>query len=113
MRIDGFNTSPSLDRATRPGTAVTPFRDVQREVEQRREQPASPSSTQGFETLPQARRVQGANASSDSLPARAQDLYKTAALNDRAAQALASYTSTARYGAEADSQEVLGLDLYA
>lgn len=113
MRIDGFTSSPTLDRGPRTGTAVTPFREVQREIEQRREQPAAPASSQGFESVAQPRRVQAANAGTDSLPARPQDLLRQNAASNRAAQALASYTSTASYGGEADAQEVLGLDLYA
>ncbi|MES2821172.1 MAG: hypothetical protein V4812_19525 [Pseudomonadota bacterium] len=112
MRIDGFTPTP-LDRGPRAGAAVTPFREVQREIEQRREQPAAPASSQGFESVAQTRRVQPGNGSSENLPARPQDLYQQAATNNRAAQALASYTNTAGYGAEADAQEVLGLDLFA
>ncbi|MGH8433830.1 MAG: hypothetical protein ACRERX_04985 [Pseudomonas sp.] len=113
MRIDGFTSSYSLDRSSRPGSAVTPFRDVQREEETRREQPSSPSRTQGLENTPQTRRVQASYASSDSLPARPQDLINHRAVSNRAAQALASYANTASYVGEADAPEVLGLDLYA
>ncbi|RJG10195.1 hypothetical protein D3879_19395 [Pseudomonas cavernicola] len=113
MRIDGFSSSYSLDRSSRPGSAVTPFREVQREEETRREQPALPSSTQGLENTPQARRVQASYASSDSLPARPQDLLNQRSVSNRAAQALASYATTASYVGEADAPEVLGLDLYA
>ncbi len=114
MRVDSFNTSYPLNRTPRPGGDVTPVREVSREQEERREQPASPSATQGFEQSPQARRVQAANASSDSLPARTQDLSGgSRQLSNRAAQALASYSSTASYAREQDAPEVLGLDLYA
>ncbi|MBW6062039.1 hypothetical protein KZ835_35105 [Pseudomonas aeruginosa] len=42
MRIDGLSSSSlPLERSARPGSAVTPYRDVQREVEARREQPAT------------------------------------------------------------------------
>ncbi|OTF28746.1 hypothetical protein B1R29_29110, partial [Pseudomonas aeruginosa] len=34
MRIDGLSSSSlPLERSARPGSAVTPYRDVQREVE--------------------------------------------------------------------------------
>jgi hypothetical protein len=116
MRIDGFASSYPLDRSPRPGTAVTPYREVQREAEQRREQPATPSSTQGFEQTPQMRRVQPANAgregSGERLPVRAQDFTEQRALSKQALQALASYSSTASFASEADASEVLGLDLY-
>jgi hypothetical protein len=113
MRIDSPTSFISLDRGTRAGTAVTPLRDVQRDIEQRREQPALPASTQGFDMTPQARRVQASNASSDSLPARQQEQLIPRGLTNRANQALASYGSTAGFAGQIDAQEVLGLDLYA
>ncbi|MBB1520020.1 hypothetical protein [Aquipseudomonas guryensis] len=116
MRIDGFTSSYSLDRTPRPGSAVTPLRESQREIEDRRE-PAvtpSPASSQGFEQTPQLRRVQPGTASSDSLPARSQDvLSQQRPLNAKANQALAAYGSTASFTSESDATEVLGLDLYA
>ena len=113
MRIDGFTSSYTLDRTPRPGSAVTPFREVQREEETRRDIPATPSTTQGIENTPQQRRVQASNASSDSLPARSQDVFIQRGVSNRAQQALASYASTASYSNEADATEVLGLDTYA
>ena len=114
MRIDGLSSSYSLDRSPRPGSAVTPLRESQREVEERREQPASPSATQGYEQLAQPRRVQAGNASSDSLPARYQDsVAQQRGLSAKASQALAAYGSTSAYTEERDASEVLGLDLYA
>jgi hypothetical protein len=113
MRIDGFTSSYSPDRSPRPGSAVTPFRETQREVEQRREQPSAPASTQGFEAVAQLRKVEASTASSDSLPSRVQDQLYQPPLNNRAAQALASYSTTASFASETDAQQVLGLDLYA
>lgn len=112
MRIDASIPSFAPDRGPRSGTAVTPFREAQREVEERREQPATPASSQGFEQTPQLRRVQATNASSDSLPAT-QDRGYQPALSNRAAQAIASYSSTAAFAQDAGAQEILGLDLYA
>eukprot|EP01031_Cornospumella_fuschlensis_P003793 gene3793-4736_t len=43
MRIDGFTSSISLDRSPRQGSANTAFREVQREVETRRDVPATPA----------------------------------------------------------------------
>ncbi len=114
MRIDGFTSSYTLDRTPRPGSAVTPFREVQREEETRRDVPATPSTTQGLESTPQQRRVQASNASSDSLPARSQDVFvQREGVSNRAQQALASYASTASYSNERDATEILGLDTYA
>jgi hypothetical protein len=113
MRIDGFTPSYLPDRSARAGAAVTPYREAQREIEARREQPASPASSQGLEQTPQVRKVDGGNASSDSLSARLQDQRYQPALNNRAAQALASYNATASFAVDADAQQVMGLDLYA
>ncbi|UTW08834.1 hypothetical protein [Pseudomonas benzenivorans] len=113
MRIDGSIAPYSPDRGPRSGTAVTPYRETQREVEARREQPAAPASSQGFEQLPQLRRVQAASGGSDNLSARAQEPDYRPTLSNRAAQALASYSSTAAFASESDAQQVLGLDLYA
>ena len=115
MRIDGYLPSYSPDRGPRSGTAVTPYREAQREVEAQREQPpAAPASSQGLEQTPQIRRVQASSSNIDSLPSRSQDLgYQQPSLSNRAAQALASYSTTAAYANDYDAQEVLGLDLYA
>lgn len=115
MRIDGLiSTSQAPERGSRTGTAVTPYRDVQRDVENRREQPAPTSASQGFEQQPQARRVEASGASSYSVPATLRDnLEYQRPLSSRAAQALASYTSTAGMAGQYEGQEVLGLDLYA
>ncbi|MCP8463496.1 hypothetical protein NK553_05990 [Pseudomonas sp. ZM23] len=116
MRIDGLiSTSQAPERGTRTGTAVTPYRDVQRDVEARREQPAPASATQGLESQPQARRVEASGASSYGVPANLRDasLEYQRPLSSRAAQALASYTSTAGMVGQYEGQEVLGLDLYA
>ncbi len=110
MRIDGYLPSYSPDRGPRSGTAVTPYRETQREVEVQREQPAAPAS---MEQAPQIRRVQASSSNTDSLPTRSQGLsYQQPTLSNRAAQALASYSTTAAYASEYDAQEVLGLDLY-
>lgn len=113
MRIDGPNSFTPLNRGSRAGDAVTPLREVQRDQEQRRELPALPASSQGFEATAQARRVQASNASSNNLPARLQDQPTQTGLTNRANQALASYGSTASFGSQSDAQQVLGLDLYA
>lgn len=114
MRIDSFNTSYPLNRNPRPGGDVTPIREVSRDQEERRDQPAPPSASQGFEQTPQQRRVQAAYASSDSLPARLQDVSGgPRQLSNHAAQALASYSNTASFAQDQGAAEVLGLDIYA
>lgn len=114
MRIDGFSSSYPLDRSPRPGSAVTPLRESQREVEQRREQPLPASASQGYEQIAEARRVQAGNAGSESLPARYQDpLAQQRGLSARASQALAAYGSAAGYTEDLGASQVLGLDLYA
>ncbi|AYC32025.1 hypothetical protein D3880_06355 [Pseudomonas cavernae] len=110
MRIDGFSSSYSLDRSPRSG-AVTPAREVQREVAERREQPAPSSGSQSFEPIAQARRA--GNPSHNSLPVPAPAVSYQRPLSNHAAQALASYGSTASYTSDVDALEVLGLDLYA
>src|SRR5262245_54487183 len=97
MRIDGFTSSYPLERSPRQGSAITPLREVQREDELRREPPAKPASTQGYEQTAQVRRVQAGNAPGDSLPVRPQDLMQQRAISNRAAQAIASYSNTARF----------------
>lgn len=92
---------------------MTPYREAQREIEERRERPALPASSQGFEQLPQPRRVQAASAGGDSPPVRPQNLGFQPTLSSRAAQAIASYSDTASFASESDAQQVLGLDLYA
>lgn len=114
MRIDGFtSSSSSTERSARPGSAVTPFRDAQREVEALGEQPATPASSQGLETVGQARKVDASNVSTDSLSSRLQEQLYQPQMNNRAAQALASYSATASFSNEADAQQIMGLDLYA
>lgn len=115
MRIDGniASYSPSPDRGPRSGTAVTPYREAIREEEVKREQPASTAGTQGFEQIPQIRRVQQSSASTDSYPVSTLDTTYQPAMSNRAAQAIASYSSTASFAYDQDAQEVLGLDLYA
>jgi hypothetical protein len=114
MRIDSFISSYTPERSARPGSAATPFREAQREVEARREQPALPAATQGIERVAQPRKVDANNAIVEGLSVRQPDdyLYQPP-LHNRAAQALASYTTTASFASDLDAHEVMGLDLYA
>lgn len=108
MRIDGFLPSLSPDRGPRSGTAVTPFREAQREIEASREQPAPRAASQGLELQPQMRRVEPALSNGPTS-----SHYAQPKLSSLAAQALASYGETASYRYDADVQQVLGIDLYA
>lgn len=122
MRIDGLSSySISPDTGSRSGTAVTPYRQAVREAEARREQPQPVSASQGLEQQAQTRKVEAGNAStassstSSNLPvAFGQGLSYQRPLSSRAAQALASYSSTASLSQAAnDEPEVVGVDLYA
>ncbi len=85
---------------------------MQREVEARRDQPAPTSASQGLDSQPQTRRVESSSASSYGVPATLRDIEYQRPLSSRAAQALASYTTTASLNM-AGAEDVLGLDLYA
>ena len=45
MRIDSFNAGYNPERSGRTGNALTPYPEVQRQVEQQRQQPVSPALT--------------------------------------------------------------------
>ncbi|MBO3274795.1 hypothetical protein [Pseudomonas schmalbachii] len=95
MRIDAAN-SLTLDRAPRPGRVVTPVREVQGEYQ------------------PVAREPRRAESGSYRLPVSLRDEFdQQRPLDNRAAQALASYASTASLSVDIDAPEVLGIDLYA
>lgn len=118
MRIDVNTSSYPLDRSARPGSAVTPFREVQRADELRREQAAPGSASQGFERVAQERRVEQGSLSSEAYQRLAErqqglnDVYERP-LTSKVALALASYGSTAGMTSDVDANEVLGLDLFA
>lgn len=119
MRIDANPSSHSIDRGARPGSAVTPFREVQRSDELRREQPSIGSASQGFERLAQARQVEQGGLAGEAYWQLAEqrqqhikDVYERP-LSNKVAQALASYSSTAGMAGNPDAHEVLGLDLFA
>ncbi|WP_028239932.1 hypothetical protein [Stutzerimonas azotifigens] len=120
MRIDGLSTSAyPLERPARPGSAVTPYRESQRAVEEQRQQPAADSTaaSQGFEREPYIRQPDpsqpGAELQNEYFPARFVQEPVERPLTSRAAQALASYSTTASLARDIDANEVLGLDLYA
>lgn len=119
MRIDANTSSYLIDRGARPGAAVTPFREIQRNDELRREQPAPSSASQGLERTAQERRVEQGSLAGEAYQRLAEqrqqdlkDVYERP-LSSKVAQALASYGSTASITANQDAHEVLGLDLFA
>jgi hypothetical protein len=117
MRIDGYTFPYTVDRPSRQGTAIAPYRDVSRGDGLRREDAASTAASQEFDSVAQPRQVEQAktaSASNNHSPpiVRYSESYERP-LTSRAAQALASYSTTASYASELDANEVLGLDLYA
>jgi len=116
MRIDGFNIY-TQDRPSRPSTAVTPYREVQREDEIS-EGADGISTSQGLEREAQTRQVPNGNSlqvyEEASLPQAAYTAQSyQQPMNSRAAQALASYGTTADMARSQDAEQILGLDLYA
>lgn len=118
MRVDGNTPSFPMDRGARVGTAATPFREVQRADELRREQASPSSASQGFERVAQPRQVEQGYLSAQDYQRMGERVQTSEdafgrPLTSRVAQALASYGSTAGMGVNPDASEVLGLDLFA
>lgn len=119
MRIDsGYSSSAyPLNRSSR---AVTPVREVARDEDARQNAIARENAGTAQPTVAPVRRVEAA-AATDSGDAGANGLVLSeregrfaSNLTARAQQALASYGSTAAFGAEPEgSSSVVGLDLYA
>lgn len=101
MRIDGYSSSyhPQLP-GPRPG-AGSPTPPAQA-VEPQRSAPQAANQAERYQQLA-AQRVAPAPDS----------LVQQRPLSAQAAQAIASYTTTASHGGDPDALEVLGLDLYA
>lgn len=112
MRIDGYSPVP-LDRPTRPGGAVAPYRDSQRAAELQREPIASDAVE--LPRTPPLRQVEPASRSGElqlSYASARHTQPNDPPLSSQAARALASYTATAMHR-DVDADEVVGLDLYA
>jgi len=119
MRIDsGFSSSAyPLNRSSR---AVTPVREVARDEDARQNVIARETAGAAQPNVAPVRRVEAA-AATDGGEAEANGLVLSERegrfsgnLTARAQQALASYGSTATFGAESEgSSSVVGLDLYA
>ncbi|MCU1719641.1 hypothetical protein [Pseudomonas sp. 5P_3.1_Bac2] len=112
MRIDGFASSYIPERGARSQAAVAPFREVQREVEARPEQPNQSTSGQDRGSLAPAVQSTASSASAAGYFARSPEQLYQAPLSNQVAQALASYSSTASFVTEGDANQVMGLDLY-
>lgn len=115
MRIDGYSTSSPLDRSARQGSAA-PARDLAREVLPSPQEAVEPASNERSLQLPPVERpASGAQSRNELFPSFAReplDLYQPA-LTNRAAQALASYNTTASLPVDLEPMQILGLDLYA
>ena len=115
MRLNGFvPSSYPLDRAAQRSSAPVPYRDSQKVLEQPGEAVAVPANPTYEHLAKHSGEAVGAvpAMSNDFLPARFEATMERP-LTNRAAHALASYSSTASFGGDIDAHEVLGLDLYA
>lgn len=119
MRIDsGYSSSAyPLNRSSR---AVTPVREVARDEDARQNAIAKEAAGNPQPNVAPVRRVEAAAATdtgrgdTNGLVLSEREGRFASQLTGRAQQALASYGSTAAFGAETDgSSSVVGLDLYA
>lgn len=119
MRIDsGYSSSAyPLNRSSR---AVTPVREVAKDEDARQNAIAREAAGNPRADVAPLRRVEAAaatdagNGNGNGLVLSEREGRFASQLTARAQQALASYGSTAAFGAEPDgSSSVVGLDLYA
>ncbi|WP_288435289.1 hypothetical protein [uncultured Pseudomonas sp.] len=119
MRIDSGYASSAypLNRSSR---AVTPVREVAKDEDARQNAIAREAAGNPRPDVAPLRRVEAAaatdagNGNGNSLVLSEREGRFASQLTARAQQALASYGSTAAFGAEPDgSSSVVGLDLYA
>lgn len=119
MRIDSGYASSAypLNRSSR---AVTPVREVAKDEDARQNAIAREAAGNPRPDVAPLRRVEAAaatdagNGNGNGLVLSEREGRFASQLNARAQQALASYGSTAAFGAEPDgSSSVVGLDLYA
>ncbi|WP_278443310.1 hypothetical protein [Pseudomonas oryzihabitans] len=119
MRIDsGYSSSAyPLNRSSR---AVTPVRELAKDEDARQNAIAREAAGNPRPDVAPLRRVEAAaatdagNGNGNGLVLSEREGRFASQLTARAQQALASYGSTAAFGAEPDgSSSVVGLDLYA
>jgi len=119
MRIDSGYASSAypLNRSSR---AVTPVREVAKDEDARQNAIAREAASNPRPDVAPLRRVEAAaatdagNGNGNGLVLSEREGRFASQLTARAQQALASYGSTAAFGAEPDgSSSVVGLDLYA
>lgn len=115
MRIDGY--SSAYERPGRSSGALVPYREGQRTTYVPQPESTRASAPEAEPVEGEVRRVEPGSAIFELRQAYASARFSDAGdarpLSSRAAQALASYTTTARYNQDFDSSEVVGLDLYA
>lgn len=118
MRIDGYTSSYPLDRPARTSAAGAAFREV-RPVDEVQKRPPVHDDRGPEDAITYAEveaSSEAGNVRAQHLPARYADMsdrYQQP-LSARAAQALASYGSTANIARYDESaSQVVGLDLYA
>lgn len=118
MRIDGYISSYPLDRPARtsaPGAAYREVRPVD-EVQKRLPVQDDRSAEDGIAYAEVEASSEARNVRAEHLPARYADMSERyqQPISARAAQALASYGSTANITRYDESvSQVVGLDLYA
>jgi hypothetical protein len=116
MRIDSSSSLYPLDRPARSNGVSTSYREVKAvdEIQDAvRSDEGAPSANASYAASNAAQAPQAPQ--SDYLPAvyrEAGERYQSP-MSARAAQALASYGSTANMTRNLDANEVVGLDLYA
>ncbi|WP_462382099.1 hypothetical protein [Pseudomonas sp. Marseille-QA0892] len=118
MRIDGYISSYPLDRPARTSAAGAAYREVSPVDEIQKRLPAEDDrkAEDAFTYAEVEASSEAGNVRAEHLPARYTDIadrYQQP-LSARAAQALASYGSTANIIRYDDSaSQIVGLDLYA
>ncbi len=110
MRIDGFASAYAQPRSAPRSEPRDAAAEEQRE---RASQPAATEQQQGFDAQEIQRRVNALSKNQENLPTNLREATLQRPLSNRAAQALASYGSTAQITGEADASRLAGLDLYA
>lgn len=118
MRLDGFfPVVQPYDRPALRGSAPIPYGDNEKAAEKAYKAGVAPGSAieSPYDHLARVRAGEAVERSSrtpmDYMPARFEALMDRP-LSSRAALALHSYSMTARFTADIEAHEVLGLDIY-
>jgi hypothetical protein len=116
MRIDSFSSAYPLDRPARLSTVGTSYREVKPVEDVQSGAPADDSPSSATASYREVEAPSDRDATyAEYLPARYADVAERyqQPVSAKAAQALASYGSTANMVRNLDANEVVGLDLYA